>query len=155
MTTETTTTEVKEPTPYEVAAEFVKNNAVSEITERIAVLTQQVKRYSDDYDQARAELIRWRGQTTEFVIDFVKSDDITTDDLKEFAEKMNIELTKEIEVTFKVDVKFTATVPLDFDVDKIDESDFDVRVDYRGNDDDIEMNEEYVDTEDFEVSEDN
>jgi len=91
----------------------------------------------------------------EFVIDFVKSDDITTDDLKEFAEKMNIELTKEIEVTFKVDVKFTATVPLDFDVDKIDESDFDVRVDYRGNDDDIEMNEEYVDTEDFEVSEDN
>jgi len=155
MTTETTTTEVKEPTPYEVAAEFVKNNAVSEITERIAVLTQQVKRYSNDYDQARAELIRWRGQTTEFVIDFVKSDDITTDDLKEFAEKMNIELTKEIEVTFKVDVKFNATVPLDFDVDTIDESDFSVRINYEGNTNDFDMEEEYSDIEDFDVSDDN
>ena len=155
MTTETTNTEVKEPTPYEIAAEFVKNNAVSEITERIAVLTQQVKRYSNDYDQARAELIRWRGQTTEFVIDFVKSDDITTDDLKEFAEKMNIELTKEIEVTFKVDVKFTATVPLDFDVDTIDESDFSVRINYEGNTNDFDMEEEYSDIEDFDVSDDN
>jgi len=140
MTTETTT-EVKEPTPYEVAAEFVKNNAVSEITERIAVLTEQVK--------------RWREQTTEFVIDFVKSDDITTDDLKEFAEKMNIELTKEIEVTFKVDVKFTATVPLNFDVDTIDESDFDVTINYRGGDNDVDMEEEYSDIEDFDVSDDN
>ena len=155
MTTETTTTEVKEPTPYEVAAEFVKNNAVSEITERIAVLTEQVKRERANYDQARAELIRWREQTTEFVIDFVKSDDITTDDLKEFAEKMNIELTKEIEVTFKVDVKFTATVPLDFDVDTIDESDFSVRINYEGNTNDFDMEEEYSDIEDFDVSDDN
>ena len=155
MTTETTNTEVKEPTPYEIAAEFVKNNAVSEITERIAVLTEQVKRERANYDQARAELIRWREQTTEFVIDFVKSDDITTDDLKEFAEKMNIELTKEIEVTFKVDVKFTATVPLDFDVDTIDESDFSVRINYEGNTNDFDMEEEYSDIEDFDVSDDN
>jgi uncharacterized small protein (DUF1192 family) len=155
MTTETTNTEVKEPTPYEVAAEFVKNNAVSEITERIAVLTEQVKRERANYDQARAELIRWREQTTEFVIDFVKSDDITTDDLKEFAEKMNIELTKEIEVTFKVDVKFTATVPLDFDVDTIDESDFEVDITYRGGANDVDMEEEYSDIEDFDVSDDN
>ena len=154
MTTETTT-EVTQPTPYEVAAEFVKNNAVSEITERIAVLTEQVKRERANYDQARAELIRWREQTTEFVIDFVKSDDITTDDLKEFAEKMNIELTKEIEVTFKVDVKFTATVPLDFDVDTIDESDFSVRINYEGGTNDVDMEEEYSDIEDFDVSDDN
>jgi uncharacterized small protein (DUF1192 family) len=155
MTTETTTTEVKEPTPYEVAAEFVKNNAVSEITERIAVLTEQVKRERANYDQARAELIRWREQTTEFVIDFVKSNDITTDDLKEFAEKMNIELTKEIEVTFKVDVKYIATVPLDFDVDTIDESDFEVDITYRGGANDVDMEQEYSDIEDFDVSDDN
>lgn len=154
MTTETTT-EVKEPTPYEVAAEFVKNNAVSEITERIAQLTEQLKYARNDYDQASKSLRHWRDETTKFVIDFVKSDDITTDDLKEFAEKMNIELTKEIEVTFKVDVKFTATVPLDFDVDTIDESDFDVTINYRGGDNDVDMEEEYSDIEDFDVSDDN
>lgn len=155
MTTETTTTEVKEPTPYEVAAEFVKNNAVSEITERIAVLTEQVKRERSDYDQARKALLNWKEQTTEFVISFVKSDDITTDDLKEFAEKMGIELTKEIEVTFKVDVKFNATVPLDFDVDTIDESDFEVDITYRGGANDVDMEQEYSDIEDFDVSDDN
>ena len=154
MTTETTT-EVKEPTPYEVAAEFVKNNAVSEITERIAVLTQEVKYARENYDQASKSLNHWRSKTTEFVIDFVKSDDITTDDLKEFAEKMDIELTKEIEVTFKVDVKFTATVSLDFDVETIDESDFDVTINYRGGDNDVDMEEEYSDIEDFDVSDDN
>jgi hypothetical protein len=154
MTTETTT-EVTQPTPYEVAAEFVKNNAVSEITERIARLTEEVKMVRNEYDQARQTLNHWRSKTTEFVIDFVKSDDITTDDLKEFAEKMDIELTKEIEVTFKVDVKFTATVPLDFDVDTIDESDFDVTINYRGGDNDVDMEEEYSDIEDFDVSDDN
>lgn len=154
MTTETTT-EVTQPTPYEVAAEFVKNNAVSEITERIAVLTEQVKRERSDYDQARKALLNWKEQTTEFVISFVKSDDITTDDLKEFAEKMGIELTKEIEVTFKVDVKFNATVPLDFDVDTIDESDFEVDITYRGGANDMDMEQEYSDIEDFDVSDDN
>ena len=154
MTTETTT-EVKEPTAYEVAAEFVKNNAVSEITERIAQLTEQLKYARNDYDQASKALRNWRDETTKFVIDFVKSDDITTDDLKEFAEKMGIELTKEIEVTFKVDVKFTATVPLDFDVETIDESDFDVTINYRGGDNDVDMEEEYSDIEDFDVSDDN
>ena len=154
MTTETTT-EVKEPTPYEVAAEFVKNNAVSEITERIAQLTEQLKYARNDYDQASKSLRHWRDETTKFVIDFVKSDDITTDDLKEFAEKMNIELTKEIEVTFKVDVKFTGTVPLDFDISDIDEHNFDVDITYCGKHEDVEMDEEYSDIEDFDVSEDN
>ena len=75
--------------------------------------------------------------------------------MKEFAEKMGIELTKEIEVTFKVDVKFTATVPLDFIVENIDESDFDIRINYNGNHEDVDMEEEYSDIEDFDVSDDN
>ena len=155
MTTETTTTETPKPTNEELAAEFVKNNSVTDIVNRIAHLTRGLENTRSDYDQARQALNHWRSKTTEFVIDFVKSDDITTDDLKEFAEKMGIELTKEIEVTFKVDVKFTATVPLDFDVDTIDESDFDVTINYRGGDNDVDMEEEYSDIEDFDVSDDN
>ncbi len=155
MTTETTTTETPKPTNEELAAEFVKNNSVTDIVNRIAHLMRGLENTRNDYDQARKALLHWKEQTTEFVIDFVKSDDITTDDLKEFAEKMGIELTKEIEVTFKVDVKFTATVPLDFDVDTIDESDFDVTINYRGGDNDVDMEEEYSDIEDFDVSDDN
>ena len=154
MTTETTT-EVKEPTPYEVAAEFVKNNAVSEITERIAQLTEQLKYARNDYDQARQGLNHWRTKTTDLVIRHVKKDEIDVDDLKDFAEEMGIELTKEIEVTFKVDVKFTATVPLDFIIENIDESDFNVDISYRGNHEDVEMDEDYSDIEDFDVSDDN
>jgi len=154
MTTETTT-ELKEPTPYEVAAEFVKNNAVSEITERIAQLTEQLKYARNDYDQARQALNNWRTKTTDFVVEHVKDNEIDVDDLKEFADEMGIELTKEIEVTFKVDVKFTATVPLDFDVENIDESDFDIRINYNGNHEDVDMEEEYSDIEDFDVSDDN
>ena len=155
MTTETTITETPKPTNEELAAEFVKNNSVTDIVNRIAHLMRGLENTRNDYDQARKALLHWRDETTKFVIDFVKSDDITTDDLKEFAEKMGIELTKEIEVTFKVDVKFTATVPLDFDVDTIDESDFDVTINYRGGDNDVDMEEEYSDIEDFDVSDDN
>jgi len=154
MTTETTT-EVKEPTPYEVAAEFVKNNAVSEITERIARQSEEVIALRANYEQASKELRNWKNSITEFLKDHIKNDDIDTDMLKEFAEELNIELTKEIEVTFKVNVKFTATVPLDFDADKIDESDFNVDIDYRGNHEDVEMDEDYSDIEDFDVSNDN
>ena len=155
MTTETTTTETPQPTNEELAAEYVKNNSVTDIVNRIAHLMRGLENTRNDYDQARKALLHWKEQTTEFVIDFVKSDDITTNDLKEFAEKMGIELTKEIEVTFKVDVKFTATVPLAFDVDTIDESDFDVSINYRGGDNDVDMEEEYSDIEDFDVSDDN
>lgn len=154
MTTETTT-EVTQPTPYEVAAEFVKNNAVSEITERIARLTEEVKMVRNEHDQTRKALNNWRTKTTDLVIRHVKKDEIDVDDLKEFAEEMGIELTKEIEVTFKVDVKFTATVPLDFIVENIDESDFDIRINYNGNHEDVDMEEEYSDIEDFDVSDDN
>jgi len=155
MTTETTITETPKPTNEELAAEFVKNNSVTDIVNRIAHLMRGLENTRNDYDQARKALLHWRDETTKFVIDFVKSDDITTDDLKEFAEKMDIELTKEIEVTFKVDVKFTATVSLDFDVETIDESDFDVTINYRGGDNDVDMEEEYSDIEDFDVSDDN
>lgn len=147
------TTEVKEPTAYELAAEFVKNNAVSEITERIAKQTEEIKQLRNAYEVTSKELRNWKNSVTEFIKEHVKDDAIDVDDLKEFANELNIELTKEIEVTFKVDVKFTATVPLDFNINDIDESDFDVRVDYNGNHEDVEVDEDYVDVEDFEVSE--
>ncbi len=39
--------------------------------------------------------------------------------------------------------------------DEIDESDFDVTINYRGGDNDVDMEEEYSDIEDFDVSDDN
>jgi hypothetical protein len=149
------TTEVTQPTPYDIAAEFVKNNAVSEITERIAKQTEEIKQLRIERDERLSKYLNLHNRISEFIIECVKDDAVDIDDLKELADELNIELTKEIEVTFKVDVKFTATVPLDFDVDKIDDSDFDVSINYRGGEDDVDMEEEYSDIEDFEVSDDN
>jgi hypothetical protein len=148
-------TEVTQPTPYDIAAEFVKNNAVSEITERIAKQTEEIKQLRIERDERLSKYLNLHNRISEFIIECVKDDAVDIDDLKELADELNIELTKEIEVTFKVDVKFTATVPLDFDVDKIDDSDFDVSINYRGGEDDVDMEEEYSDIEDFEVSDDN
>lgn len=159
MTIETTTNE--QPTPRQMAEAVVNNatpNAIIEEVERLIIDRDYYKNEKSllnaRYSELNKQLSHWKNSTTTFVTEFIKSDDVTTDDLKEFAEKMNIELTKEIEVTFKVDVKFTATVPLEFEFNEIDESDFDVTIEYSGNSD-IDMEEEYSDIEDFDISENN
>jgi len=155
---EVTTTEVtQEPvdTHKVKAVEYVNSHSMADIIDHLKSQYKQVEAIRTEKDERLSKYLNLHNRISAFIIECVKEDAVDIDDLKELADELNIELTKEIEVTFKVDVKFTATVPLDFDVDRIDESDFDVRVDYCGNDDDIEMNEEYVDTEDFEVSDDN
>jgi hypothetical protein len=57
---------------------------------------------------------------------------------KDLADKLDIELTKEIEVTFRVEVTATVTVPIEFDEDDITDADFDITVEYSGTHDDVE-----------------
>jgi hypothetical protein len=69
--------------------------------------------------------------------------------LKELAAELDIELTKEVEVTFTVEVTATVTVPLDFNAEDIEESDFDIRVNYEGSHDDVECDDIEWNTNDF------
>lgn len=73
-----------------------------------------------------------------FIAKCFEEDAVELDDLKELANDLNIEVTKEIEVLVTVEYQTTLTVPIDFDEEDIDDTDFDGTLNYCG-DDDVEM----------------
>ena len=141
MTTETTTTE---PTPQQVAEDFVKANTTSVIVEEFVNNYYAIERLKKQVEESRTtaqyrlqRLEQFIASTRDFIITGL-SNEVDEDDLKRLADTLDIELTKEIEVTFRVDVTATVTVPIDFDEDDITDADFDVSVEYSGNHDDVE-----------------
>jgi hypothetical protein len=160
MTTETTSTEAS-MTPYEFAEDFIKNHSVAEIAEQLVTysesvdnLQNRIQRQANDNDALRSKL---RNQT-ETIEEFLKShigenDSASVDELKELAEELDIELTKTIKVTFKIEAEYEIIVPLDADEDSISEDDFDYSVSYRNNKNDYEENSESYEITDFETEE--
>jgi hypothetical protein len=160
MTTETTSTEAS-MTPYEFAEDFIKNHSVTEIAEQLVTysesvdnLQNRIQRQANDNDALRSKL---RNQT-ETIEEFLKShigenDSASVDELKELAEELDIELTKTIKVTFKIEAEYEIIVPLDADEDSISEDDFDYSVSYRNNKNDYEENSESYEITDFETEE--
>lgn len=150
MTTQTTTTEL---TPIQLAEEFVKNNSLEVIVKRLVDLENKSKWANDSLTQTRTELGNWKNSITEFLTEHIKDNAIDVDDLQELASELDIALEQEIEVTFNVTVKYTGTVPLGFDTDRISEDMFDVRINFSSRHDGVDLDEDYADIEDFEVEE--
>jgi hypothetical protein len=107
MTTENTITESAPLTPEAVAEELVKT---SSFTELVATLVQyhnnaeslRLKLESAERE-ARNQRSRWAtlAQTIEeFLIEHIKDEQVSVDDLKELAEELEIELTKEFTSKF-------------------------------------------------------
>jgi seryl-tRNA synthetase len=144
MTTETTTTDTQ--TPEQIAEEFIKANTTSVIIEEfvnhyneIERLKRRLEERNSSIDYQRNRLNELVAKTRDFIITHVANHDgASVDELKELAEELDIELTKEIEVTFRVEVTATVTVPVDFDEDDITDSDFDISVEYSGTHNDAE-----------------
>jgi Asp-tRNA(Asn)/Glu-tRNA(Gln) amidotransferase A subunit family amidase len=145
MTTENTVTEV-EPTPTQIAENFVKENTTSVIVEefvnhynKIENLNRQLDASKSTAEYRRVRLEELIAKTRDFLLTHIANHDgASVDELKELAEELDIELTKEIEVTFRVEVTATVTVPVDFDEDDITDSDFDISVEYSGTHNDAE-----------------
>ena len=77
---------------------------------------------------------------------------VSDDDLKNFAESFGIELTQDVTFTATVSFSVSATVPLDFDLDEIENLDFTASLDYNGSDlQDLEFDYSEVVIEDVEV----
>jgi hypothetical protein len=150
MTTENTAVET-EQTPHQIAEEFVKANTTSAIIEEFVnhhnwIESMKIKVQNAE-QEARNQRSRWASMA-ETIEEFLKEhisegNSASVTQLKELAAELDIELTKEVEVTFTVEVTATFTVPVDFEADNIDDSDFDIRIDYTGNNDDVE--EESID----------
>lgn len=152
MTTATTETTI-ELTPIQIAEQFVKENTSSDIAKRLADLEQKYKWANDALGQTRSQLRNYENTIEEFIKEHITEDSVDVDDLRELAAELDIELTKEVEISFTVTYTAKATVPLDFD-DDIDESDFSVRIEYEGNSD-YEVEETNCDIEDFDIADDN
>ena len=135
--TEVTNTETQavELTPMQKAEEFVKTNSMQDIVMHIVSKEENVEnldRICQDLRRSnsalRDELKNWRNSISEFIKEKVKEDAVDVDDLKELADELNIELTKRIKVTFRIDVEGEFDVPLDYDQDKADEDFFDITI---------------------------
>ena len=160
MTTENTVT-TEAPTPQQIAEDFVKEHSINDVVEHllddyntIERLKERLEQESNGRDILRANL----RDKMEIIEEFLKShigegDSASVDELKELAESLDIEMTKEVEITFTVEVTATATVPLDFDPNKFDDSDFDVRVEYTGDFTDVDCEDIDWNLEGFEADE--
>jgi hypothetical protein len=157
MTTENLT---DTPTNQSIAESVVKDLPANEIV-------KEIQRLLDDRDYHKKQCAENRTRATEqqskylnlystisdFITEHVKDDDITTDDLKELAEELNISLTKTIKVKFTVACEYEFEVPLDFEDNDIDESDFSINISSSVSNDDVEETHESIDVTDFEVEE--
>jgi sugar-specific transcriptional regulator TrmB len=160
MTTETTTTDTQ--TPQQIAEEFIKANTTSVIVEEfvnhyneIERLKRRLEEKNSSLDSQRNRLNELVAKTRDFIITHVADGEgANVDELKELAEELDIELTKDICVTFTVEVSATVTVPVDFDEDDLTDSDFEISVDYCGNHDDSDCDDITWETNNF-VSEEN
>ena len=159
MTEETTTQTTETPlTNQQIAENVVKDLPANEIVNEVKRLLDEV-----DYRKREAALAKERAtqgtsrylnlfnSLEEFIKEHVKDEQISIDDLKEFAEEVNILLTKSVRVTFNVQCEYEFNVPLDFDEDDITDGDFTVRISSNINNGDVEETSESYEIEDFEV----
>jgi sugar-specific transcriptional regulator TrmB len=157
MTTENTTTESIVSTPADIAEEFVKANTTSAIIEEFVnhhnTIESLQRKLQNSEQEVRNQRSRWASMA-ETIEEFLKEhisegNSASVTDLKELAAELDIELTKEVEVTFTVEVTATVTVPIDFNAEDIEESDFDIRVNYEGSHNDVECDDIEWNTNDF------
>jgi sugar-specific transcriptional regulator TrmB len=157
MTTENTITESIVPTPADIAEEFVKANTTSAIIEEFVnhhnTIESLQRKLQNSEQEVRNQRSRWASMA-ETIEEFLKEhisegNSASVTDLKELAAELDIELTKEVEVTFTVEVTATVTVPIDFNAEDIEESDFDIRVNYEGSHNDVECDDIEWNTNDF------
>jgi uncharacterized membrane protein YheB (UPF0754 family) len=161
MTTENTTTETTtEVTPFQLATEYLKEHSLIEIAEKMVEDAQSLENMRKNVSHKQVEidyLRRDKSNILDTIEKFLKEhisegNDADLNELKELAEELDIELTKNIKVTFTASVEVEMTVPLDFDLEGIDESNFTVSAEFDGMTD-VDVDDTDINVEDFEVEE--
>jgi hypothetical protein len=143
-----------DPLKDEVVKSMTSLQIVDEVTrllDKVDGLETRAAMQQNRATENQSKYLNLYNSIAEFIKEHVKDDDISTDDLKELADELNISLTKSIKVTFTVQAEYEFNVPLDWTDDDISDGDFDIRISYNGNDDDIEETSESMEVEDFEV----
>ena len=87
----------------------VANGALEQANERKASWQKMHMRLADQIDNV-----------VPIIKDAIINDDVDIDTLKNIANELCIELTREVRIKIKIEASGTATVPIDFDLDDID-----------------------------------
>ena len=118
-------------TPFEQTKQEAREKIASMTLEDIAGYIALTKTRVSELETSNKE-IRYRLQElVDSVTEFIKNNyqsGASSDDLKELADELEIELTKTIKVEMKISYYAELIVPIDFEEDNLDESDFDIEV---------------------------
>jgi predicted transcriptional regulator len=149
VTTETAVNQYRDK-----AIVFVNGNSMSDTIDELAEKYEQLASSTKANNDVRARLQELVNTVEEFIKDNIK-EGASPEEIKGLAEDCEISLEKEITVSFKVDYSVDVTVPMDFDIEKLNETSFDVSVNYIGSrNQGVEINNEDFTIEDFDVEED-
>ena len=118
----------------------VANGALEQENERIDAWRKMHNRLAEQIDNV-----------IPIIKDAIINDDVDIDTLKSIANELCIELTREVRIKMKITASGTATVPIDFDLDDIDNE---LSVEFSNNygtdvEFDIEVDDMTVDCEDY------
>ena len=131
----------------EKATAFVSGNSMSDITDELAEKYEQLAASTRVNKEVRARLQELVETVEEFIKEHVIEGSASKDDLLELAKELDMELEREATVSFTVQYSVNVTVPLDFDIDEINEEGFDVDITYTKSHDGVEF-----DGDDTEIS---
>ena len=117
----------------------VANGALEQANERKASWQKMHMRLADQIDNV-----------VPIIKDAIINDDVDVDTLKNIANELCIELTREVRIKMTITASGTATVPIDFDLDEIDNE---ISVEFSNNygtdvEFDIEVDDMALDCED-------
>ena len=118
----------------------IANGALEQANERTATLQKMYGRLNNQIENVST-----------IIKDAIIADDIDIDTLKNIANELCIELTREVRIKMTITASGTATVPIDFDLDDIDGE---ISVDFSNNygtdvEFDIDVDDMTVDCEDI------
>jgi len=132
----------------------IANLSVDDLVNEFTNLVVGGKQVQATLDNCRNTILRYEAVVERFIKDnFDDPSEIDQDDLKKLADEFTIELTKDITVTFSVKYTGEFTVPIGFDIESIKEEDFNYSAEMTATFDDLEVDSEEVDLQDFEVEE--
>lgn len=151
MTNETIINETPIDNNKQRAMLYVHSHPLADVIDHLASLYESADSRVEANRQTRNRLQELVDTVTEFIKDNL-SDGADSDALKELANNLEIELTKDLRITFTVSYYADVTVPLDFDEQRISDSDFSASIEYSGSDD-VEFSNDSTEIEDFEVEE--
>lgn len=146
------TTKVTYDTNQAAANTYVLNHNALEVTDHLAEQYRVVEARKQSNTVLRERLQSTVDTVTEFIRNCY-SEGATPDDIKELADELDIELTKDVTVTIKAEVTVELTVPLDFDVDDIQDHMFSINVESNYRNDEITWDSDSIEIDDFSAEE--